>query len=583
MEYGHHWEGCDCFIVGQGLDYESGVLSPNILKSLLKGRTTTPTTNLCLGSNYRTTSVVHAVLGRCSLRGTISAAQELRTMPKLPGVRILSGPRFNADKAASLDHAYQKNQTYSCSPGSLGGGRSTEAPSSLIEKAVVNGVREGRGGKGSVPVFASGNGAGSDDQCNFDGYTNSVFSVTVTLVNIKGLYPHCCKSCAANMTVAYSSGGGQNIIRKRDVSQAMEALVALLLSPSASLHSLSNLDQGSPGMALNTSAYAQPHRSTRRIQTGNTPPSDDPTATSTVTTAARTSRQDVEPGQTTSVPGAQANRVGRRRHITCVLGRDEGWNVDSGGVKSEAEVTADMMRERNFEKLEHITVKGWTAHTKRGDVKVELVSPKGIKSVPAAKRRYDQDEKGFRGGAPKPTEHLPGDHDTAEGEAHKPSFSTTSPATGNNSTSTASVQPAPDEGYFSYMTDLPNSQTWLFAALGAAVIFVIGAGVWMYRRRRSRMRDYAALGGDDVPMSQVGGAAGGIRELYDAFGELSDGESEADEEAALRGQQDKGRQERYVDDVLEGEEAGHGSGHGGGGTRSPEENSWEHASQMLTR
>ncbi|KAG8793902.1 pheromone processing endoprotease [Ceratobasidium sp. 428] len=138
------------------------------------------------------------------------------------------------------------------------------------------------------------------------------------------------------------------------------------------------------------------------------------------------------------------------------------------------------------------------------------------------------------------------------------------------------------------------------------VVFVVGAGVWLYRRRRSRMRDYAALGGDDVPMSQVGGAAGGTQELYDAFGELSDGESEADEEAALRGRErgreglqyhdgflddeederGKGRQERYVDDVAEGEEAGHESGQGGGGgggTRSPGEDSWAYASQTLTR
>ncbi|KAG8725279.1 pheromone processing endoprotease [Ceratobasidium sp. 395] len=172
---------------------------------------------------------------------------------------------------------------------------------------------------------------------------------------------------------------------------------------------------------------------------------------------------------------------------------------------------------------------------------------------------------------PKPIEHLPGDHDTAEGEAHKPSFSTTNPATGNNSTSTAPVQPAPDEGYFLYMTDLLKSQTWLFAALGVVVIFVISARVRPYRRRRSRTRDHAALGGDGVPMSQVGAAAGGTRELYDAFGELSDGESEADEEAALRGRErgreglqyhdgflhdeederDKSREERYVGDVPE--------------------------------
>lgn len=71
--------------------------------------------------------------------------------------------------------------------------------------------------------------------------------------------------------------------------------------------------------------------------------------------------------------------------------------IPEGGVKSEVEVTADMLRERNFEKLEHITVKVWITHGRRGDVEVELVSPKGIKSILAAKRRYDSDDKGFPG------------------------------------------------------------------------------------------------------------------------------------------------------------------------------------------
>ncbi|KAH7322260.1 hypothetical protein B0J17DRAFT_743585, partial [Rhizoctonia solani] len=50
-----------------------------------------------------------------------------------------------------------------CSWGPPDDGRSIEAPGTLIKKAVINGVQKGCGGKGSVFVFASGNGAGSDD------------------------------------------------------------------------------------------------------------------------------------------------------------------------------------------------------------------------------------------------------------------------------------------------------------------------------------------------------------------------------------------------------------------------------------
>jgi kexin len=195
---------------------------------------------------------------------------------------------------------------------------------------------------------------------------------------------------------------------------------------------------------------------------------------------------------------------------------------------------------------------------------------------------------------PKPTEHLPDDHDKAEGEAHKPAFPGNN--TSNNSTGPAGA-PTPDEGYFAHMSDLLKSQTWLIAALGAVVLFVIGAGVYVYKRR-SRSSHYAALGGDDVAMSQVRAGGGGTRELYDAFGELSDGDSDADEEMALRARDterdglryhdgflddEDEEKERYVD-APRGEEEGSERTAGGAGTRSPGEESgtsWEHASQTL--
>ena len=88
-----------------------------------------------------------------------------------------------------------------------------DGPNYIVSKAVLNGINKGRGGKGSVFVFASGNGGGFHDQCNFDGYTNSIYSVTVSAIDYKGLHPYYSEACAANMIVAYSSGSGQHIVR----------------------------------------------------------------------------------------------------------------------------------------------------------------------------------------------------------------------------------------------------------------------------------------------------------------------------------------------------------------------------------
>lgn len=132
---------------------------------------------------------------------------------KVAGVRILSGPISDADEAAALNYGFQNVSIYSCSWGPPDNGMSMEGPSYLIKKAVINGVNNGRGGKGSIFVFASGNGAASGDQCNFDGYTNSIYSVTVSAVDFKGLHPYYSEPCAANMVVAYSSGSGKHIVR----------------------------------------------------------------------------------------------------------------------------------------------------------------------------------------------------------------------------------------------------------------------------------------------------------------------------------------------------------------------------------
>lgn len=74
-----------------------------------------------------------------------------------------------------------------------------------------------------------------------------------------------------------------------------------------------------------------------------------------------------------------------------------GETITQAGVSSSVQVTQDTLQQHNFEKLEHITVTVWIAHSRRGDVEVELVSPNGIKSILAAKRNNDGANTGFPG------------------------------------------------------------------------------------------------------------------------------------------------------------------------------------------
>lgn len=56
-----------------------------------------------------------------------------------------------------------------------------------------------------------------------------------------------------------------------------------------------------------------------------------------------------------------------------------------------------MLSAANFETLEHITVRVWITHARRGDVEVQIKSPAGIVSVLARQRRFDDDANGLWG------------------------------------------------------------------------------------------------------------------------------------------------------------------------------------------
>jgi kexin len=72
-----------------------------------------------------------------------------------------------------------------------------------------------------------------------------------------------------------------------------------------------------------------------------------------------------------------------------------GLPIVAGGVTSTITITQEDLEVNNFEALEHITVRVWITHNRRGDVEVEAISPNGIKSILAARRRDDGDRDGY--------------------------------------------------------------------------------------------------------------------------------------------------------------------------------------------
>ena len=68
-------------------------------------------------------------------------------------------------------------------------------------------VYQGRDRKGSIFVWASGNGGAEGDSCACDGYVNSVYTIAITATSENGTKPRYTEECPAILATAYSSGG----------------------------------------------------------------------------------------------------------------------------------------------------------------------------------------------------------------------------------------------------------------------------------------------------------------------------------------------------------------------------------------
>ncbi|XP_070543444.1 furin-1-like isoform X1 [Ptychodera flava] len=127
---------------------------------------------------------------------------------KIGGVRMLDGDVTDAVEAQSLSLNPQHIDIYSASWGPDDDGKTVDGPARLAKQAFVNGVTKGRGGLGSIFVWASGNGGRQHDSCSCDGYTNSIFTLSISSVSEKGAIPWYSESCSSTLATTYSSGSG---------------------------------------------------------------------------------------------------------------------------------------------------------------------------------------------------------------------------------------------------------------------------------------------------------------------------------------------------------------------------------------
>ena len=310
---------------------------------------------------------------------------------KVGGLRILSKSISDEDEAVAINYQMQKNQIYSCSWGPPDDGRAMDAPSTLIKRAILNGIQNGRGGKGSVFVFAAGNGAASDDNCNFDGYTNSIYSITVGAIDRKGLHPYYSEKCSAQLVVTYSSGSG-DAIHTTDVGADK------CYSNHGGTSAAAPLGAGIFALVLGV----RPELTWRDlqylcVQTAVPVNTEEEWATTSIgkkySHTYGYGKLDawalVEAAKTFKSVKAQSWYKSPWQHVK--------HDIPEGdqGLSSSVTITKEMLQKANFERVEHVTVTMNIAHTRRGDLSVDLISPEGVVSHIATTRRNDEHGTGY--------------------------------------------------------------------------------------------------------------------------------------------------------------------------------------------
>ncbi|XP_067665685.1 furin-like protease kpc-1 isoform X2 [Haliotis asinina] len=124
------------------------------------------------------------------------------------GVRMLDGDVTDSVEAQSLSLNPQYIHIYSASWGPDDDGRTVDGPATLARKAFYDGITKGRGGLGSIFVWASGNGGRDGDNCNCDGYTNSIYTLSISSATENGKIPWYSEACSSTLATTYSSGSG---------------------------------------------------------------------------------------------------------------------------------------------------------------------------------------------------------------------------------------------------------------------------------------------------------------------------------------------------------------------------------------
>lgn len=314
---------------------------------------------------------------------------------KIGGVRMLDGQATDALEASALGFRGDHIDIYINCWGPKDDGKTFGKPGPMAAKALRLGAEKGRNNLGSIFVWATGNGGLTDDDCNCDGYTTSIFTISIGCIGDHGLSAYYTEKCSSTLAVTFNGAshkeGHENKMVTTDLyHQCTEEFKGTSAS--------APLAAGLIALTLE----ANPKLTWRDVQAV------------IVTTAQLTSPVD---------EGWKKNGAGFHFNHKFGFGRLDGLAMVNAAkswvnLPPQTKCTAasgfdhqDIPRGRSLSvnvptvacastsaqvvKVEHVVLTISFVHRRRGDVSIDLMSPKGTWSQMLSTRKYDDSDEGL--------------------------------------------------------------------------------------------------------------------------------------------------------------------------------------------
>ena len=203
-------------IVDDGLQILHPDLSPNVATNALihhDWNDTTPNDPSPGVNNAHGTSCggVAAAKGGNSL-GVTGVAPDA----SLVGLRLIAAATSDRMEAEAFGWQGSLVEIKSNSWGPADDGRTIAGPGTLASAALQSAVSTGRGGKGTVFLWAAGNGY-SYDNSNYDGYANSIYTIAISAISNQGSASYYSER-GGNIALSAPSNGGSLGITTTDLT-----------------------------------------------------------------------------------------------------------------------------------------------------------------------------------------------------------------------------------------------------------------------------------------------------------------------------------------------------------------------------